>query len=83
MLQAAINTIQKVIPQRIDTAREAVTLGTKDAHPDYKAITSTVKDALDELSQYEGKIVEQGRHEELVERRGMYYELVQKQLSAA
>jgi ATP-binding cassette, subfamily B, bacterial HlyB/CyaB len=31
---------------------------------------------------YEGKIVEQGRHEELVERRGMYYELVQKQLSA-
>jgi ATP-binding cassette, subfamily B, bacterial HlyB/CyaB len=32
---------------------------------------------------YEGKIVEQGRHEELVERRGMYYELVQKQLSAA
>jgi ATP-binding cassette subfamily B protein len=32
---------------------------------------------------YEGKIVEQGRHEELVERHGMYYELVQKQLSAA
>jgi subfamily B ATP-binding cassette protein HlyB/CyaB len=32
---------------------------------------------------YEGAIVEQGRHEELVERRGMYYELVQKQLSAA
>jgi ATP-binding cassette subfamily B protein len=31
---------------------------------------------------YEGKIVEQGRHEELIERRGMYYELVQKQLSA-
>ena len=32
---------------------------------------------------YEGAIVEQGKHEELVERRGMYYELVQKQLSAA
>ncbi len=32
---------------------------------------------------YEGKIVEHGRHEELLERRGMYYELVQKQLSAA
>jgi ATP-binding cassette subfamily B protein len=32
---------------------------------------------------YEGKIVEQGRHEELLERRGMYYELVQKQLSSA
>lgn len=32
---------------------------------------------------YEGAIVEQGKHDELVERRGMYYELVQKQLSAA
>jgi len=32
---------------------------------------------------YEGKIVEQGRHEELLERRGMYYELVQKQLNSA
>ena len=32
---------------------------------------------------YEGAIVEQGKHEELVERRGMYYELVQKQLSSA
>jgi ATP-binding cassette subfamily B protein len=29
---------------------------------------------------YEGKIVEQGRHDELLARRGMYYELVQKQL---
>jgi ATP-binding cassette, subfamily B, bacterial HlyB/CyaB len=32
---------------------------------------------------YEGGIVEQGRHDELLARRGMYYELVQKQLSAA
>lgn len=32
---------------------------------------------------YEGAIVEQGRHDELVERRGMYYQLVQKQLSVA
>jgi len=31
---------------------------------------------------YEGKLVEQGRHEELLARRGMYYELVQKQLGA-
>jgi ATP-binding cassette subfamily B protein len=29
---------------------------------------------------YEGKIVEQGCHDELLARRGMYYELVQKQL---
>lgn len=29
---------------------------------------------------YEGRIAEQGRHEELLARRGMYYELVQKQL---
>jgi ATP-binding cassette subfamily B protein len=32
---------------------------------------------------YEGAIAEQGRHEELVERRGMYYQLVQKQLATA
>jgi ATP-binding cassette, subfamily B, bacterial HlyB/CyaB len=32
---------------------------------------------------YEGKIVEQGRRDDLVERRGMYCELVQKQLSSA
>jgi ATP-binding cassette subfamily B protein len=31
---------------------------------------------------YEGKIAEQGRHDELLARRGMYYELVQKQLDA-
>jgi ATP-binding cassette subfamily B protein len=31
---------------------------------------------------YEGAVVEQGRHEELVERRGMYYQLVQKQLGS-
>jgi len=31
---------------------------------------------------YEGRIAEQGRHEELLARRGMYYELVQKQLGA-
>jgi hypothetical protein len=58
LLRAAISTIQMELTRRLDTAREAVTLGTKDAHPDYKAITSTVKDSLDELSQYEGKIVE-------------------------
>jgi ATP-binding cassette subfamily B protein len=28
-------------------------------------------------------VVEQGKHDELVARRGMYYELVQKQLSTA
>jgi ATP-binding cassette subfamily B protein len=32
---------------------------------------------------YEGGIAEQGRHDELLARHGMYYELVQKQLSAA
>jgi ATP-binding cassette subfamily B protein len=44
---------------------------------------STIMRADKILVLYEGKIVEQGRHEELVERRGMYYELVQKQLSVA
>jgi len=44
---------------------------------------STIMRADKILVLYEGKVVEQGRHEELVGRRGMYYELVQKQLSSA
>jgi ATP-binding cassette subfamily B protein len=44
---------------------------------------STIMRADKILVLYEGAIVEQGRHEELVNRRGMYYQLVQKQLSAA
>src|SRR6266702_1685001 len=44
---------------------------------------STIMRAHKILVLYEGKIVEQGRHQELVDRRGMYYELVQKQLNAA
>jgi ATP-binding cassette, subfamily B, bacterial HlyB/CyaB len=44
---------------------------------------STIMHADKIVVLYEGKVVEQGRHDELVERRGMYYELVQKQLSAA
>jgi subfamily B ATP-binding cassette protein HlyB/CyaB len=44
---------------------------------------STIMRADKVLVLYEGKIVEQGRHDELVERRGMYYELVQRQLNAA
>jgi len=44
---------------------------------------STIMRADKILVLFEGAIVEQGRHEELVDRRGMYYQLVQKQLSAA
>jgi ATP-binding cassette subfamily B protein len=44
---------------------------------------STIMRADKILVLYEGSIVEQGKHEELLARRGMYYELVQKQLSAA
>jgi ATP-binding cassette, subfamily B, bacterial HlyB/CyaB len=44
---------------------------------------STIMRADKILVLYEGKVVEQGRHQELVDRRGMYYELVQKQLNAA
>jgi ATP-binding cassette, subfamily B, bacterial HlyB/CyaB len=43
---------------------------------------STIMRADKILVLYEGAIVEQGRHDELVERKGMYYQLVQKQLSA-
>jgi ATP-binding cassette subfamily B protein len=44
---------------------------------------STIMRADKILVLYEGAIVEQGKHDELVGRRGMYYQLVQKQLSAA
>jgi subfamily B ATP-binding cassette protein HlyB/CyaB len=44
---------------------------------------STIMRADKILVLYEGAIVEQGHHEELVDRKGMYYQLVQKQLSAA
>jgi ATP-binding cassette subfamily B protein len=44
---------------------------------------STIMRADKILVLYEGAVVEQGRHDELVDRRGMYYQLVQKQLSAA
>jgi ATP-binding cassette subfamily B protein len=44
---------------------------------------STIMRADKIIVLYEGAIAEMGRHEELLERRGMYYELVQKQLSAA
>jgi subfamily B ATP-binding cassette protein HlyB/CyaB len=43
---------------------------------------STIMRADKILVLYEGAIAEQGRHEELVQRKGMYYQLVQKQLSA-
>ena len=43
---------------------------------------STIMRADKILVLYDGSIVEQGRHEELVDRKGMYYQLVQKQLSA-
>jgi ATP-binding cassette subfamily B protein len=32
---------------------------------------------------YQGSIVEEGRHDDLVDRRGMYFQLVKKQMSAA
>ncbi|HEX6361812.1 MAG TPA: peptidase domain-containing ABC transporter [Albitalea sp.] len=44
---------------------------------------STIMRADKILVLYEGKVAEQGRHDELLERRGMYYQLVHKQLSAA
>ena len=44
---------------------------------------STIMRADKILVLYDGSIVEQGRHEELVDRKGMYFQLVQKQLSAA
>jgi ATP-binding cassette subfamily B protein len=44
---------------------------------------STIMRADKILVLYEGAIVEQGRHQELLDRKGMYYQLVHNQLSAA
>jgi len=44
---------------------------------------STIMSADKILVLYNGAIVEQGRHEELLERKGMYFQLIQKQVSGA
>jgi ATP-binding cassette subfamily B protein len=44
---------------------------------------STIMRADKILVLYEGAIAEHGQHDELVARKGMYYQLVQRQLSAA
>lgn len=42
---------------------------------------STIMNADKILVLYEGALVEEGKHQELLDRRGMYYQLVQKQLA--
>ncbi len=44
---------------------------------------STIMRADKILVLYKGAITEEGNHDELVERRGMYYQLVQKQMASA
>lgn len=44
---------------------------------------STIMSADKILVLFNGAIVEQGRHEELLERKGMYHQLIQKQMSGA
>ncbi len=44
---------------------------------------STIMRADKILVLYNGAVVEQGRHEELVDKKGMYYQLVQKQIASA
>jgi len=43
---------------------------------------STIMDADKILVLYNGSIVEEGRHGELVERKGMYYQLIKKQITS-
>jgi ATP-binding cassette subfamily B protein len=44
---------------------------------------STIMTADKILVLYGGNIIEEGTHQELVDKRGMYYQLVQKQMSGA
>jgi ATP-binding cassette subfamily B protein len=42
---------------------------------------STIINSDKILVMYNGTIVEEGKHDELVERKGMYFQLVRKQIS--
>ncbi len=44
---------------------------------------STIMQANKILVLYEGSVIEHGSHQELVDRKGMYYQLVQKQMSGS
>lgn len=44
---------------------------------------STIMNADKILVLYNGAVVEEGRHQELIDRKGMYHQLVQKQMTAA
>jgi ATP-binding cassette subfamily B protein len=44
---------------------------------------STVMKADKILVLYQGRIVEEGPHQDLVDKKGMYYQLVQKQMAGA
>jgi len=44
---------------------------------------STIMRADKILVLYNGSIVEQGKHDELVSKKGMYFQLVQKQMASA
>ena len=44
---------------------------------------STIMNADKILVLYNGSIVEEGTHQELVDRKGMYHQLVQRQMSGA
>ena len=43
---------------------------------------STIMNADKILVLYDGAVVEEGSHQELLEKKGMYFHLVQKQISA-
>ena len=60
--------------QRIISGRTAIVI----AHR-----LSTIMHADKILVLYDGAIVEQGKHQELVDRKGMYYQLVSKQIEGA
>jgi ATP-binding cassette subfamily B protein len=70
----------------VDTStEEAILKGLKDYMKDKTSIVishriSTIKDADEIIFLEEGSIAERGNHQELLNRKGLYYQLYQKQL---
>ena len=73
---SSVDTRTEVLVQRAMNALRAQRTSFVIAHR-----LSTIRDADVILVMQAGRIVEQGTHEELLERKGAYYELYQSQFS--
>ena len=81
VLDEATASVDTITEQRIQAAIEKVIKGRTSIVIAHRL--STVKDADVILVVKDGKIIEQGRHEELLEAHGHYYDLWMRQFEDA